>query len=161
MISKRQGSVEAASIINSIRRVVRALHMYSREAERRFGMSAAQVFVLQQLQEGAPLSLKELAARTMTDLSSASVVVERLAKKNLLIRRRSERDGRVLELCLSTHGKLLLRQQPDPLQLRLVRSVALMTASKRKALSQGLEALLKGAGLEGEQASLFFETEDS
>jgi DNA-binding MarR family transcriptional regulator len=151
---------EADAILNAIRRLVRALHLYSREAETRLGLSGAQLFILQLLADGSPVSLKELAKRAMCDLSSASVVVEKLVRKELLARRRSEKDGRVLEIWLSAQGKLLLRQRPDALQTRLIQALARMKASRRRALSQGLSELLGQAGLQGERPALLFESDD-
>lgn len=149
---------DAALVLNSIRRLVRSLRVHSREVEQRSGLSAAQLFVLQILQESAPLSLKELRQRTFTDLSSVSVVVERLAQKELLQRRRSAKDGRVLELWLSSKGKALLRQQPDAMQSRMIRSVEKMSSEGRLAFRQGFENFLTGAGLADEEPEMLFES---
>lgn len=152
-------SPEGALVLNSIRRLVRALRLFSRDVEKRSGLSAAQLFVLQQLREGVPIKLKELARRTMTDLSSVSVVADRLEEKGLIQRRRSEKDGRVREVWLSQHGKILLKQTPDPVQERLLRAVQSMKPSERKNLSASLQSLLQHAGLDGEKPALFFEKE--
>jgi DNA-binding MarR family transcriptional regulator len=156
---KKTADPDAARVLNSIRRLVRALRLYSRESEGRMGLSGAQLFVLQQLRDGSPVSLKELSRRTMTDVSSASAVVERLAGKGLVARRRSEKDGRMLELWLSAEGKMLLRQRPDALQVRLISAMRTLDPAELQALASGLESLLKAAGLSGEKASLLFESD--
>jgi DNA-binding MarR family transcriptional regulator len=72
-----QGS-EGKRILNSIRQLVRALRLFDREAQSKYGISAAQMFVLHTLNEQDAISLNDLAERTATDQSSASVVVQRL-----------------------------------------------------------------------------------
>jgi DNA-binding MarR family transcriptional regulator len=152
-------SAEAASVLNSIRRLVRALRLFSRQTEGRSGISAAQLFLLQQLQGSEALSLKELAARTMTDTSSACVVAERLERQGLVERGRSSRDRRVREIRLTQQGSQLIKGIPDTLQARLLASVAGMRPAQRRALEKGLRLMLSGAGLEGEKPQLFFEGE--
>jgi DNA-binding MarR family transcriptional regulator len=159
MTPNYNASPEAIDVLNSIRRLVRALRLFSRESEKRSGLTAAQLFVLQQLADGEPIKLKELARRTMTDLSSVSVVADRLEAKGLLERRRSALDGRVREIWLSAKGKVLLRQAPDPLQRRLVTAVSKFKPEGRKALATSLKDLLREAGLDGERPSLMFDEE--
>ncbi len=62
-------------MLDAIRRIVQALRESSRAAEKRVGLSGAQLFVLQTLGESPGLSLNELAERTRTHQSSVSVVV--------------------------------------------------------------------------------------
>src|SRR5438105_26745 len=83
---------ETRSILDSIRRIVRALRLADRAAEKRLGLSGAQLFVLHKLAVGPALSLNELADRTLTHQSSVSVVVQRLVKRKLAARARSGKD---------------------------------------------------------------------
>src|SRR5204863_7533582 len=81
-------------VLDSIRRIVRALRESSRVTERSVGIGAAQLFVLQRIAAAPGLSLNELAARTFTHQSSVSVVVSRLVERGLLTRTRGGADGR-------------------------------------------------------------------
>jgi DNA-binding MarR family transcriptional regulator len=150
---------EAKRVLDSIRRLVQSLRIYSRKTEGHLGLSAAQIFVLQELNEAAHMTLKELAQRTMTDVSSVSVVVERLAQKHLLIRRRAKADARRLDLCISALGKQVLSQKPYAVQSRLIHAVEQLPAPRRKALADDLEELLKSAGMGRERPAMLFEPE--
>ncbi|HEX3345342.1 MAG TPA: helix-turn-helix domain-containing protein, partial [Polyangiaceae bacterium] len=75
--------------MDALRRVVRDLRLSARDAERSAGISGAQLFVLQSLRNEAAASLNELAERTLTDQSSVSVVVKRLADRKLVARKES------------------------------------------------------------------------
>ena len=48
---------EGKRVLNSIRQLVRALRLYDREAQSKYGISAAQMFVLHTLEQDEVLSL--------------------------------------------------------------------------------------------------------
>jgi DNA-binding MarR family transcriptional regulator len=113
--------------------------------------------VLQKLAEEPSLSLNELAARTLTHQSSVSVVVSRLVDAGLVSRSTSRSDQRRVVLSLSTKGRALVRNSPDAAQHRLISAIEGLPAKNRRSLALQLEALVRRAGIGGEEAALFFE----
>ena len=106
-------SADARAVLDAIRRIVRLLRQSARAAERRTGMSAAQLFVFQQLRSaGGALTPGELAERTLTHQSSVSVVARRLVDGGLVKRQRSPADGRRVELSLTPAGRAAVRRRP-------------------------------------------------
>ena len=81
---------DSQRILDSIRRLVRMLRVSDRQAQAELGVSGAQLFVLTELGKTPALSLNELAARTLTDQSSVSVVVTRLVDAGLVTRDRDD-----------------------------------------------------------------------
>src|SRR5690349_10968583 len=73
-------------VMNGIRSIVRALRLETRAIERELGISLAQLWVLQLLNERPAKTLTELAAATATHQSSVSVVVRRLVDAGLAVR---------------------------------------------------------------------------
>jgi DNA-binding MarR family transcriptional regulator len=143
--------------MDSIRRIVRALRETSRAAEQRFGVSAAQLFVLHQLQARGAQTIGELAASTATHQSSVSVVVQRLVDAGLVKRSTSELDRRRREVALTARGTRLLGRAPDVAQERLLRGLASLPAAELHQLASALTSLVTAMGAEGEPASMFFE----
>jgi DNA-binding MarR family transcriptional regulator len=139
---------------------VRALRVSSREAEKRVGLSGAQLFVLRQLADGESMSVNDLADRTLTHQSSVSVVVQRLVEKGLVARKNSASDARRLELSLTTTGKKLpAGKVPDLAQNALVNAVHKMPARKRTQLARLLHELVEKAGMSSGSPALFLEEE--
>jgi DNA-binding MarR family transcriptional regulator len=151
----RTGSIR--SVMDALRRVVRDLRLSARDAERSAGISGAQLFVLQSLVAEPASSLNELAERTLTDQSSVSVVVKRLADRNLVARKPSPVDARRIELSLTAAGKRLLARCPEPTQARLVRSLRRMSPTELSSLMAGLAALLREMGIENAAPAMFFD----
>lgn len=153
---------EIVAAMNAIRRIVRAIRLSSRASEKALGVSAAQLFVLQQLaaarSDAAP-SIAQLASQTATDPSSVSVVVSRLASRGLCARRPSKSDGRRAEVTITPAGEALLRRAPQPMQARMLSALAEMKTERRQELVGGLEELVGALGVAGDAASMFFEEE--
>jgi DNA-binding MarR family transcriptional regulator len=147
------------SVMDALRRVVRDLRLSARDAERSAGISGAQLFVLQSLVDEPASSLNELADRTLTDQSSVSVVVKRLADRKLVARKASPVDARRIELSLTAAGKRLLARCPEPTQARLVRSLRRLSPGELSSLKAGLAALLREMGIENEPPRMFFDEE--
>ena len=154
---RQSGSIR--SVMDGLRRVVRDLRLSARDAERSAGISGAQLFVLQSLVDEPASSLNELAERTLTDQSSVSVVVKRLADRKLVARKASPVDARRIELTLTAAGKRLLARCPEPTQARLVRSLRRMSPVELSNLKAGLAALLREMGIENEAPTMFFDDE--
>ena len=144
-------------ILDSIRRLVRSLREYSRAAEKKVGLSGAQLFVLQSLQRSGRLSLTEIAERTVTHQSSVSVVVSRLVARSLVARVRSSEDARRLELSITDTGRALLRRAPRVAQDRMIDGLRKMSARERRTLAASLHGLVAHMGIHGESPSMFFE----
>lgn len=153
----RAASSDARSALDAIRRVVRMLRESAGKAQRRAGLTGAQLFVLQQLEEGRALSMRELAERTATHESSVSVVVQRLVHARLVQRSRSETDARRVELALLPAGAAVLRKAPPLAQEKLIAAVDELPLRDRRALARSLETLVGRLGLDARPPAMFFE----
>jgi DNA-binding MarR family transcriptional regulator len=148
---------EVQSALDSIRRLVQFLRLSARAAERA-GLSAAQLFVLHELAEGPALSVNDLAARTLTHQSSVSVVLRRLAARQLVTRRRAGDDGRRVEVTLTVRGRAAVQRFPETSQERLIAGLGHLASPHRRGLARGLSALLTTLEIPAaEPAAMFFE----
>ena len=148
---------EIRDVLDSIRRIVSALRLFDREAESSLGISGAQLFVLRQLNSQGGISVNELAERTHTHQSSVSVVVDKLVHRGLVIRSRSPKDARSVQLSLAAPGKRLLRTAPAAAQERIIAALRKMPPARRRQLARLLESLVAGIGVRAGPPALFFE----
>ena len=146
-------------VLDSLRRIVRLLREGSRVSEESVGLSGAQLFVLQKLDPDEPLSLNELAARTLTHQSSVSVVVSRLVERGLVQRRPAASDARRLELLLTKRGQLLRDRAPSPSQDRVIDAVESLPDKQQRELAAALEELVRALRLDARAATMLFADE--
>jgi DNA-binding MarR family transcriptional regulator len=140
---------------------LRALRLAAQETQAIAGVSAAQVFVLRSLADGADASVSELAERTMTDRSSVASVVERLINARLVSRTTSEFDRRRAAITITAKGRAVLRKAPKAPTTLVLDAIETMSARDLKALAEGLTALVEAMGLEKGPAYMLFEDKPS
>ena len=146
---------DAKAILNKLRQLVRALRTFERQAQSRYGLGAAQMFILHVLAHEDDLSLNELADRTATDQSSASLAVGRLVEEGHVQRVTSKEDRRQVRLSLTKKGRALVRRAPPAAQERILESVSEMTPTERKQLVRLLDKLM--GGLKVGKPGMFFQ----
>ncbi len=150
---------DSERILDSIRRLVRLLRISDRQAQMELGVSGAQLFVLAELGKTPGLSLNELAARTLTDQSSVSVVVTRLVEAGLITRDRDHRDARRLVLHLTRTGRAVLQKAPPVVQERLLEVFDRMSEPARKRFADTLAEIVASVDPEGGPPPMLFEEE--
>jgi DNA-binding MarR family transcriptional regulator len=134
---------DAKAILNRVRQLVRALRAFDKKAQARFGFGAAQMFILHVLHHDDDLTLNELADRTATDQSSASLAVGKLVAEGY-IRRAPGEDRRQVRLSLTPKGRAIVRKAPPAAQERIMESVQNMPPAERAQLMALLDKLMEG-----------------
>src|SRR5689334_20034799 len=135
-------------IMDGIRAVVRALRINTRAIEKQMGISLAQLWVLQILDQRPAESLNELALATATHQSSVSVVVRRLVERELVTRTTVSADKRRVHIELTDAGRALLGKAPPTVQLALVAALRRMAPDSREQLGGLMTEWLTAAGLD-------------
>jgi DNA-binding MarR family transcriptional regulator len=142
--------------LDALRRVVRGLRVAARQIEGTARVSAAQLFVLQQLAEIPTMSLQEIADRTMTDRTSVAHLLDRLEAEGYIARARAQFDRRRYEIVMTSKGKALLARAPLSPTGRILAAMERLSASELDALTLGLHRLVEELGLDVGPAHLFF-----
>lgn len=152
---------DMSSAVSSIRRIVRFLRLASHRTQSDAGISAAQLFVLQQLGPGGELSLNELAERTVTDRSSVAGVVERLQRRGLVSRAPDPTDRRRAAIRITSAGRRLLRRAPTAPTTALVSALRQLNSRELIALAKSLSRLTVALGVSHERPIMLFADESN
>jgi DNA-binding MarR family transcriptional regulator len=150
---------EPAAVMVALRRIVRHLRLADREIEATSRVSAAQLFVLHALVDSRPLSLAEIAERSLTDHSSVSTVVARLVERGLVSRRTSPSDRRRLDLRITAAGRRVIATAPPMPQPRIIAAIRAMPAARRAEMVSMLESFAAAIGADEVAPRMLFEDE--
>jgi DNA-binding MarR family transcriptional regulator len=161
MGSHTSSDAEVRAVLDGVRRIVQTLRESSRWAEKHVGMTGAQLFVLQKLDEAPAQSLNDLADRTHTHQSSVSTIVAGLVQRGFVTRTQSPRDRRTIELGLSPSGRRLAARAPGAAQDRLIRGIRELSPARRRALASTLTTLAREMNSDDGQPVMFFEENSS
>ncbi|HVX38552.1 MAG TPA: pyridoxamine 5'-phosphate oxidase family protein [Gemmatimonadaceae bacterium] len=148
---------DAPAAMDAIRRIIRALRDATHQTEASLGVSAAQLFVLREIEKAGTPTIGELARRTATAQSSVSEVVARLATRGLVSRGRSSEDRRRASIALTAAGRDALAQAPESLPERLLAGFRSLPRERQRDLADGLVDWIEAAGLAHHAATMFFE----
>ena len=145
-------------LMDYLRQLVQALRTSHRAAEH-LNLTGAQLFIINVIGESeGPLSIGEVAERTLTDQSTVSVVVRRLVERGLVERTRSSEDSRRVELSLTAAGRKLYRRGPSTVaQRRLASALQRLKPADANALRRILDQVVRDTGAAEQPAVMMFE----
>ncbi len=150
------GATDADAIVQGLRRIVKALHDYSRDVQAQFDLTGPQLWALKTLDRRGPLAVGALAEELAVHQSSVSVLVDRLEDRGLLRRRRDAPDRRVVQLHLTAKGRAAAAAAPEPAQGRLLHALRAMPAAKVARVRRAVDVLVKAMAAEDVEAVFFF-----
>lgn len=103
-------------VIVALRRITRAIDLHSRELMQEFGLTTPQLAALQAIARLQPITAGALARSIHLSQSTITGVLNRLEKRGLVSRVRSEADRRSIVVGLTDAGRELLQAAPSLLQ---------------------------------------------
>ena len=121
-------NVAIAEIMQSLRRIFKAIQVYFQEISKKFGITGPQLWALKTISAQGSLSLGELSKKMYLHPSTISGVVDRLEKKGFVIRDRGREDRRVVTVRLTPQGKKIVAKAPNPIQGFIPRATPTMRA---------------------------------
>lgn len=122
-MDKKLSSDHTKQIIFSIRRLIQASELYTKELNRKYQISAAQLNCILTLYEYGPLPPSKIADHMMVKSSTVTGVVDRLENKGFVERMRNSPDRRVITIQLTETGKKLAQNAPPPIQQKIIDSL--------------------------------------
>lgn len=129
-------------IIASLRRIIRAVSLYSRQLLRQHNLTAPQLTCLRHLMRHGARSAGELAAGISLSQATVSGILDRLEKRRLVERRRSAEDRRRVVVALTPEGRELATSVPLPLQERFARRLAQLPEDRRQRIDSVLKEIV-------------------
>lgn len=111
---------ETRNIIFSIRRLMQAKEIYTKELNKRYQVSSSQLNCILALHEYGPMPPSQIARHIMVNSSTVTGIIDRLEKKGLVERWRISQDRRVITIRLTEAGISLAENAPPPIQQRVI-----------------------------------------
>lgn len=138
-------------IVAALRRIVRAIDLQSRRMVESCGLTGPQLVVLREAATLGEASVSALARAVSLSQPTTSGILERLEKRGLVRRERSERDRRAVFVHVTPRGARTLRNAPSLLQDRFRLELARLEEWERTqmlALLQRLAAMMDAESID-------------
>jgi DNA-binding MarR family transcriptional regulator len=134
-------SDQTKQIIFSIRRLIQASELYTKELNKKYQISAAQLNCILTLFEFGSLPPSKIADHMMVKSSTVTGVVDRLELKGLVERMRNSPDRRVITIQLTEAGKKLAQNAPPPIQQKIIDGLKRTEKAKKDQIVRSLNIL--------------------
>jgi len=128
-------------ILRSLRRITRAVDVYSRRLNVEFGLTTPQMLCLDILSKSKDMILKDLAQSINLGESTVNGIIDRLEAKKYVTRTRSEQDRRKVYLVISPEGKNMLKKAPLPLENKVSNSLLQLPEAEQVSILSSLERI--------------------
>ncbi|WP_321396140.1 MarR family transcriptional regulator [Emcibacter sp.] len=126
-------------ILVSIRRIIRAIDLQSKQLVKTTGLTAPQLVVMQTLRKEGKLSPSNIARNVALSQATITSILDRLEKAGLVRRTRSEEDRRIVDVCLTEEGRKRLEEAPELLQSGFLRQYRKLESWERQMLVSSLQ----------------------
>lgn len=103
-------------VLIALRRVIRATDLHSKHLAKTVGLTSPQILLMQAIQNHSDATIGKLASEISLSQATVTTIIDRLEKRNFLIRERSQQDKRKVKLLLTDEGLATLASAPTPLQ---------------------------------------------
>ncbi|MEM1149185.1 MAG: MarR family transcriptional regulator [Pseudomonadota bacterium] len=107
-------------LLIALRKITRAIDLYSKRLARETGLTAPQLLVLQCLTTTGRAKPSDIARQVHLSGATITSIVDRLVRAGLVMRERSAEDRRSVEVVLTQTGKEKVDTAPDLLQVEFL-----------------------------------------
>ena len=131
----------------SIRRIIRAIDLRSKNLSKEAGITGPQLLVLQELGRIKGITAKDVAANINLSQATVTSIIDRLETKQFVKRVRSESDRRRVALFLTNDGMSALLNAPQPIEDSFVEKFSALKEWEQYQLLSSVEriAFMMGA----------------
>lgn len=129
-------------ILHSIRRITRAVDLYSKKLVLEFGITAPQLMVLDEIVAKGAMMVRSVAAEIHLSASTLVGIVDRLEAKGLAKRERSAPDRRKVLVAATEAGRSLVARAPSALQGTLAEALQHLSDEEQIMIARSLEKVV-------------------
>ena len=108
-------------VLITLRRLIRATDLHSKQLVKTAGLTAPQLLLLQAIREQGQVTIGVLAKEISLSQATVTTILDRLEKRELVYRERSLEDKRKVHAYLTDKGADIIRDAPTPLQEHFVK----------------------------------------
>lgn len=108
-------------VLASLRRLIRATDLHSKQLAKTSGLTAPQLLLLQAIRNRGEVTIGELAREISLSQATVTNILDRLEKRDMIYRERASDDKRKVHAYLTAKGTELIKNAPTALQDHFVK----------------------------------------
>jgi len=145
-------------ILQSLRRIIRAIDLHSHKLAHLHDITGPQLGCLLAVKESGPLTSGNVAKKVYLSPSTVVGIIDRLEKKELVVRNRDMKDRRQVYVSITLKGEKLIADTPSLLQDTLAKALVELPELEQVSITMALEKLTELMEARHIEASPILET---
>jgi len=137
-----ESSNPSQRVLHSIRRITRAVDLYSKKLVLEFAITAPQLMVLDEIVAKGAMMVRSVAAEIHLSASTLVGIVDRLEAKGLAHRERTAPDRRKVLVVPTDAGRSLVARAPSALQGTLAEALKSLPRDEQITIARSLEKVV-------------------
>jgi DNA-binding MarR family transcriptional regulator len=135
-------------IFMDLRRIMRAMDVYSRQLATSHGLTGPQMLCLREITSHGALTTGSLARAMALSPATLTGILDRLEARGLVSRERRPEDKRRVLVSLTPHGQQMALELPSPLQERFGSRMTELSTDDQTAIRIALGSIVRMMDLE-------------
>lgn len=135
-------------VLWTLRRISRAVELYSKVLFREFGLTGPQLTVLTTIHRNGPLSVTDIARRISLSQATVTSILDRLEQQGNISRVRGKEDKRLVYIELTEKGRAILENKPNPLYTDFLQRFNQLQDWEQALLLSSVQRIAKMIGAE-------------
>jgi DNA-binding MarR family transcriptional regulator len=135
-------------IFMDLRRIMRAMDVYSRQLATSHGLTGPQMLCLREITTHGSLTTGTLARGMALSPATLTGILDRLEARGLVSRERRPEDKRRVLVSLTPHGRQMAQELPSPLQDRFGSRMTKLSIDEQTAIRVALGSVARMMELE-------------
>jgi len=103
-------------ILVTLRKIVRAMSIYSKSLDKHYGLTSPQLLILHELFQSDQIAIGEIARKISLSQATVTDIIDRLEIKGLVTRTKNSLDRRQVLIKITSNGKNIINKKPSLLQ---------------------------------------------
>jgi DNA-binding MarR family transcriptional regulator len=130
-------------VLISLRRLIRAVDLHSRYLSKHFGLTGPQLIILREISREGEMSPGRLAASVSLSQATVTGITDRLEKRRLITKTKSEIDRRRVVIQPTAACRQLLDQAPPPIQESFLHQFDMLKDWEQSMILSSLQRLVQ------------------
>ena len=151
---------KAEDVLIALRRVIRATELHSKQLIKTTTVTGPQLLLMQTIHREGDAIISELAQEVSLSQATVTTILDRLEKRELVFRKRSQKDKRKVHVHLTDHGHKILERAPTALQDQFVKNFDALHDWEQSMILSALQRIGQMMGAQNIDASPFLATGD-
>lgn len=144
-------------VLVALRRIIRATDLHSKRLSKTTGLTGPQLLILQSIRRSGPIAIGAVARNVNLSQATVTTILDRLEKRGLVSRLRSEEDKRRVNVSLTRQGRRVIDGSPTPLQANFVERFKALEDWERGLIISALQRVARMMDAEDIDASPYLD----